>query len=536
MTKEILFNEEARVKIKQGLDFVANAVKVSLGAAGKTVLIGGDRNAITKDGYLISKSISFSDPYLSIGAETIKKVTKKTVELVGDSTTATTILTQAIVEEGFKLLSARHKGQHLKKGIDKAVDAVVAKLNSMAELIDINSPKVTCIAEIAANGDSEISRLVTEAFVKTGKDGARRLEDSTTGKSWIDVKEGMILERGFLTGIFINNDANLSCELFNPYVLITEGKISTLKDIKNIMDNVGSQGRGILMIAEDFDGEALYTINSNRLKGNYPICLIKAPGFGDNQKEYMKDIAAVVGANIASDETGLRLDKLRLTDLGSAEKIVITEKETAILKGSGLQHDIDARVMFVRKSIELSTADDVYGKMLLEQRLAKLTGGVAIIYVGAPTETELGELKDRYEDALKSTDAAISEGVVVGGGIALIRCIDVLDELEYQTDDEKEGIKLIQRVLSAPFRQMVANAGIELSVKELKNDNPNYGYNFRTEQFEDLFANGVIDALKVVRVSFVNAASTASTLLTTDAVVIPEKSEMPSFLPPQMRR
>lgn len=535
MTKEILFNEEARKTILKGMNLAADTIKVSLGASGKTVFLSNGR--VSKDGYLISKDIKFSDPYLSIGAEAIKKVAKRTVEIVGDNTTGTSVLTQAITTEGFKLLAAGHKGQGLRKGINKAVDSVVKKLTSMAVQIDIKSPKLTQIANIASNGDDEIARLVTEAFVKTGKEGARLLEESSTGASWLDVKEGMILERGYLSGLFINNQANLSCELHNPYILICDGKVSTIKQIKNILELVGKENRSILMIAEDFEGEALYTINTNvvRAEGKFPVCLIKSPGFGDNQKEMLKDLAAITGANIASDETGIRLDTMKISDLGSAERIVVTREETQIFKGAGLKHDIEQRVIFVRKCLELCNAEDVYGKILLEQRLAKLTGGVAVIYVGAPTQTELSELKDRYEDALKSVDCALSEGVIVGGGIALIRCIDELDNLQCDNDEEKEGVKLIQRILSAPFRQMVVNSGIELAVKEVKNENPNYGFNFRTEQFEDLFESGVIDALKVVKHSFINAASTASTLLTTDAVIVPEKEEPKPFIPPQMR-
>lgn len=534
MTKEILSGDDARIKVKQGLDAVANAVKVSLGPRGRTVLIGGGRNEISKDGYKIAKSISFADPYLSIGAEIIKKVSKKTVEDVGDSTTGTTIITQAIVSEGFKLLSAGHNGQQLKNGIDKATTVVSEKLTSMAVQIEINSPKLKQVATIAANGDEEIGSLVTEAFVKTGRDGSRALENSITGKSYVDVKEGMILERGYISGVFINNEKNLSCELFNPYILIAEGKISTLKQIA-IIDKIAQQDRSLLMIAEDFDGEALYTINTNKLKHNFPICLIKAPGFGENQKEYMKDLAAVTGANIASDESGLRVDTMKLSDLGTAEKVTVTREETAIFKGGGLPHDVEARVLFVRKSIELCDANDGYGKMMMNQRLARLTGGVAIIYVGAATEVELLEKKDRYDDALRATDCGLSEGFCAGGGIALIRCIDLLNNIECSTDDEKEGVKLVQRVLSAPFKQMVENAGIEIMVKDVANENPNYGYNFRTDKFEDLVESGVIDAVKVIRQSFVNAASAASTLLTMEAVIVPEKEEA-QFIPPQMRR
>lgn len=538
MTKEILLNEDARKAIQQGVDAVADIVKLSLGAAGRGIIIGGGRNRISKDGYSIARSIQFSDLKLSIGAELIKQVSKKTVDETGDSTTTSTLLAQAIVSAGFKLLSAGHKGIEIKKGIDAAVTEVIKHLKTIAKSIEINSPELRQIATTAGNNDTAIGEMIFTAFQKTGKDGVIKLEESKTGNCFLEVKEGIVFERGYLNDYFINNQANLSCELNNPYIIIAEGKISSLKDINPILQQINSTKREVLIIAEDFDGEALYTINANRVKNNFPICLVKAPSFGDNQKQMMKDIASATGANVCNDESGLRLDTIKLTDLGSAEKVVITKDETSLIGGGGKKHDIEERVNYIRKSIELSDVNNEYNREQLEARLAKLTGGIAIIYVGAPTDTELSELKDRYDDALRSTQCAILEGVVVGGGIALIRCIDKLNNLPFDSDDEKAGIKLIQKILEAPFIQMAENAELSnrIKVSDVLGKDQNYGYNFKTDKFEDLVAAGIVDPLKVVRVALTNAASFGGSLLTMGALTIPEKQELPAFIPPHLRQ
>lgn len=537
MTERILLGEEARKAIKDGVDAISEPVKISLGAKGRTVVIGGGRNYISKDGFSIAKSIQFSDPLKSIGAELIKEVSRNTVKDAGDGTTTSCLLAQAMIVEGFKLLSGGHNGVELKKGMDKAVQVVSASLKEMSIPVEIGSANLKNIATISGNNDETIGENVSQAFIKTGKDGVRSLDDSKIGTTYIETKEGLVFERGYLSPIFINNQETLSCQLEDPYILISEGKISTLKDINGIVQLIAEKKRSIVMIAEDFDGEALYTINTNKIKNGFPICLVKAPGFGDNQKGFLKDIAAVVGANIANDESGLRLDTLKLSDLGTAEKFLATREESTILGGGGEKRDIDERVAFVRKSLELLDANSWFEKQQLEARLAKLTGGIAIIYVGAPGEAERSELKDRYDDAVRACDCAISEGVVVGGGIALIRCIDKLTNLDCSSDDEKAGVKLIQRVLEYPFIQMAENAGLKnkVTISDVLKKGGNYGYNFKTDQWEDLMQSGVVDPLKVVRVSLINAASFASTLLTTEAVIVPEKETQQQFIPPQMR-
>lgn len=543
-TKEILFSEEARKAIKDGVDLVANAVKVSLGARGRNVVIGG-RNQSTKDGYSISKAIVYTDPVLSVGSEMVKEVAKQTVKIAGDATTTATLLAQAIIHEGFKLLSAGHRGVELKHGIDKAVAIVVDELELMKQDAEIGSDKLMQVATISGNNDEAIGSMVIDAFNKTGKEGVISLDDSKTGQTYLDLKDGLVFDKGYLSALFINNQANLSCQLDNPYIIIVEGKVSHLKEINPIFQIISKENkeketnRPILMIAEDFDGEALYTINVNRVKNGFPVCLVKAPGFGDNQKNILKDIAAVVGANIANDEGGIRLDKIKLEDLGTAEKVLCTKEETTMVGGGGKKHDLDERISFVRKSIELCDPNDFMGKRQLEERLAKLTGGVAIIYVGAATETELNELKDRYDDSLRATRCAIEEGVVVGGGIALIRCIDKLNNPEVATSDELAGVKLIQKVLEYPFIQMVQNAGLDgrVTLGDVLKKDKNFGYNFKTDVFEDLMQGGVVDALKVIRWALINAASFAGTLLTTEVLIIPEKEEGGNnFIPPQMRR
>ncbi len=535
MTKEILLDEDARKAIKEGMDAVGNVVKISLGAAGRNVVLSSGR--ITKDGFNITKDIRFSDPRLSIGAELIKKVARKTVDETGDNTTTATLLAQVIVAEGFKLLSAGHKGVELKRGIDKAVTEVVSQLKASSKPIEIDSEELRQIAMIAGNNDSNIGEMIFDAFQKTGKDGVIKLEKTQVGKCFLDVKEGIVFERGYLNDYFITNHEKLSCELNNPYIIIVEGKVSSLKDINPILQQINGTKREVLMIAEDFDGEALYTINTNRVKNNFPICLVKAPSFGDNQKQMLKDIAAAVGANVCNDESGLRLDTIKLTDLGTTEKVVVTREETSLICGGGKKQDIEERVRFIRKSIELADVNNDFNREQLEARLAKLTGGIAIIYVGAPIETEIDELRDRYDDAVRATYAAISEGVVVGGGISLIRCIDKLNDLSFDSDDEKAGIKLIQKVLEAPFIQMAENAELSnrIKVSDVLGKDHNYGYNFKTDKFEDLVKAGVVDPLKVVRVALTNAASFGGSLLTMGALTIPEKQEIPAFIPPHLR-
>lgn len=538
MTEKILLGEDARKAIKEGVDAVANPVALSLGARGKNIIIAGS-NKSSKDGYRISKAIEFSNPTMRVGSEMVKEVAKETVRISGDATTTATVLAQAIVKEGFKLLSAGHRGTDLKRGIDSAVLTVIEGLKEMSQPVEIGNPKLLQIASISANNDETVGKMVVDAFEKTGKDGVRSLDDSKTGSTYLDVKEGLVFERGWLHQLFINNFEKLSCQLDDCLILICEGKLHTKKEVINILSIAAQAEKSLLIIAEDFDGDGLYIINTSRVKGGSNVCLVRAPGFGDNQKELLKDIAAVTGANIANDENGLRLDKVELKDFGTADKILVTKEETTIVGGGGKKPDINERVSFIKNSLNVIDANDTYGKMLLEQRLAKLTGGVAVIYVGAPTETEQSELKDRYDDSLRATFCAIEEGIVCGGGIALIRCIEKLNNLVVYTDDELAGVKLIQKVLEYPFIQMAKNADLEnrITVGDVLKQVGNYGYNFKTDKFEDLMESGVVDPLKVVRVALINAASFAGTLLTTEALIVPEKEDAnANFIPPHLRR
>lgn len=526
-TKQIFIGSNSREVILKGVNIISDVVKSTLGAKGRNVTIN---SIITKDGVTVAKAIRLGDTDESIGANAVKAVAEKTVKDSGDGTTTASLIFQSIVTEGFKLLAAGMNGQELKRGIDKAVDIVSKELEAMAEKIEIDSPKLKMIAAISGNNNEEIGNMIAEAFVKTGKDGVITLESSNTGESYMKIVEGMHLQKGYFSSLFINNQENLTTEFKDCFILISEAKITTIKEVEPIMKKIYGEGKAVIMIAEDFDGEALYTINHNKIKG-FPVCLIKSPGFGDNKKAILQDIAAVTGATIANDESGVRLDTLKITDLGKANKVVVGKEETTIFGGAGEKHDVDERVSLVRKLIDLSPADNPYEKRMLEERLAKLTGGIGVIYVGAATEVELKEKMDRFDDAKRATACALQEGIVVGGGIALIRCQEGLDALMNTYEgDELAGVKLIRKVLEAPFRQMAKNAEVEILVKEVCGQDANYGYNFKTDKFENLVEAGVIDPCKVVRVALVNAASVAGTLLTTDSVIINVDDELPPML------
>lgn len=525
-TKKILFGEEARKAIQKGVNIVGDAVKVTLGFNGRSVVIGRKRGSvITKDGYTITKEIYLTDEVEQIGADIIKRVAFKTVKEAGDNTTTSTILAQEIFNGGLEIIGKKHEGRSVnsvsvKKGIDKAVLLVVEKLKSLAQKIDINSPKLKQIATISANNDESIGKIVAEAFQKTGLEGVITIDESNTGETYLKVVEGLNFEKGYISPYFMTDQSTLACQLDNPYILISEGKISTLKQIHKITEEVLKKNRSLVIIAEDIEGEALHTLIATRMKGNAPICAIKAPGFGDNQKDTLRDIASVIGASIANDESGLRLDTLTIEHLGQAEKILITREETTIVGGKGKKHNIEERTNFIRKSIELCSPDNPYEKIQLEQRLAKLTGGVAILYVGAPTDVELSELKDRYDDAIRATRCALEEGIVAGGGVALIRCIDSLNNISCKSSDEHSGVDLIKKILEAPFNQMASNAGIEMTAKDIIKLEGNFGYNFKTDNIEDLVESGVIDPVKSIRISLINAASVSSTLITSEAVLV----------------
>ena len=533
-TKSIYEKDQAREIFLKGVNKIANPVITTLGAKGKTVAIAGKyRTVLSKDGVSIVKAIQLTDEEDIAGANLVKEVAVKTLKQAGDSTTCATLLTQVIIQEGFKLLAAGHNGHALKAGIDKAVDEVVKHLGEMSEKITVDSPKLKQIATISANNDEFIGTIVADAYAQVGKDGIVSLDDSRTGKTYLEAVKGMQFEKGYLMPNFINNEENLSCQLNNPYILLSEGKITMLKEIKSILEQVIAEDRSILIIAEDVEGDALYNIlhNIQASKGQFKVCIVKAPGFGDNKKEQLKDIAAVVGATVASETTGSRLDLLKLTDLGSAEKILITKDTTTIVGGKG--EFVEARVKYIHKQIELNTSEDPFDKEQLEKRLAKLSGGIAVLYVGAPTEMELNELKDRCDDSLRATKCAIEEGIVPGGGVAFIRCADkCIKNVSDWDKTENAGMGIIWAALYKPFKQMVINAGVEIIPRDINNDNPNYGYNFKTNKFEDLVESGVIDAVKSLRVALVNASSAAGTLLTSDSLIIQEGS--PNLMMPNL--
>ena len=532
-TKTILFNEESRKAIKKGVDTVANFVKVTLGAKGKTVLIGRKWGSqITKDGITAAKSVMLLDEIESVGANVIKEVSQKTVNMAGDGTTTAMVLAQAIVDEGFKLVAAGYNGIELKHGIDKAVDKCCDVLKEISIPVDIESDMLQQVATISANGDEKIGETVADIIKKTGNDGIVNLEESQTGSTYTKVVEGLNFERGYLSPMFVNDFSNLTCQLVNPYILVAEGKISTLNDIKNIFEAVFKTNRHLLLIAEEFEGEALSVILHNRAKTQYNLCCVKAPSFGDNRKDVIKDIAVSVGATVANDESGIRLDTLKLEHLGSADKVIITKDETTIVGGKGQQHDITSQIEYIKKAIELCTVP--FEKAQLENRLAKLSGGIGIIYVGAQTDAELKELYDRYDDAKRATQSALSEGVIVGGGISFIKCIEKLKFVNTESESEKEGVKLVQKILESPFRQMVKNSGRDISISDALIGKDNWGYNFKTNEWQDLVVAGVLDAKKVVRVSLQNAASVASTLLTTEAMIV--NVEPDNFVNPLQQR
>lgn len=528
MTKEILFNEEARSALKAGIDKVSDVVKLTLGAKGRNVVIGqriGTR--VTKDGVSVCSSINLKDEKEGIGANLIKNVAKKTVKEAGDGTTTAAILAQAICHEGFKMIAAGSNPMGIKKGIEKATYFVVEHIKSISENIDVNSPKLNQIATISANNDPEIGSLVSSVISKTGKDGVVSIDDSKTSETYIDVVEGLQFESGYISPYFINDASTISCLLLEPYILVSHGKLSTKKQIFSIFEKVIKANKPFLVIAEDVEGEALHILIHHKIKTAFPVCVVKAPLFGDMKKDALKDIATCVGANIVNDETGLRSDLMTLEHLGKSEKVLITKDETTILGGFGDQQDIDKRIEFVRKELEIANSD--YERNIIEKRLAKLTGGIGVIYIGMASEVEMNERRDRIDDALRASKCAIKEGVVPGGGVSLIRCIKLLDKLEFDSDDEKAGIKIIQKAIESPFIQMCKNAGLEnkISIRDIEGKGDNFGYNFKTDKFEDLVEAGVVDPSLVIRVALTNAASMAATLLTSDAIIIQEEDTNP---------
>ncbi len=530
MAKEIKYNVEARELLKNGVDALANAVKVTLGPKGRNVIIDKKFGAphITKDGVSVAKEVELEDNFANMGAQIVREVASKTNDDAGDGTTTATILAQAIIGVGLKNVTAGANPMDLKRGIDKAVAKVVESLKSQSEMVGDNIEKVKQVATQSANNDTNIGSLIAEAMSKVKKEGVITVEEAKGTETHVDVVEGMQFDRGYISAYFMTDTEKMEAVLDKPYILITDKKISTMKEIMGVLEPIAQNGRSLVIIGEDVDGEALSALVVNKLRGTIKIAAVKAPGFGDRRKDMLEDIAVLTGGTVITEDRGLRLDAATVDMLGQAEKIVITKENTTIVNGAGSGEAIQARVGQIRKQIEISTSD--YDKEKLQERLAKLAGGVAVLYVGAATEVEMKEKKDRVDDALAATRAAVEEGIVPGGGVAFIRAAESLVDMKGENDDETTGIQIIKRAIEEPLRQIVANAGGEGSVvvNKVKEGKGAFGYNARTDKYEDLLAAGIIDPTKVARVALENAASIASMFLTTECVLAEKKEENPA--------
>ncbi|MCQ2236171.1 MAG: chaperonin GroEL [Bacteroidales bacterium] len=535
MAKNIKFNTEARELLKNGVDQLANAVKVTLGPKGRNVVIEKKFGAphITKDGVSVAKEVELADPFENMGAQMVKEVASKTGDDAGDGTTTATVLAQAIVTAGIKNVTAGANPMDLKRGIDKAVAKVVANIKEQAQEVDNSNEKIKQVATISANNDSEIGTLIAEAMGKVGKEGVITVEEAKGTETTVEVVEGMQFDRGYISPYFVTNTEKMEAELDNPFILIYDKKISTMKDMLPVLEKTAQTGRPLLIIAEDVDGEALATLVVNRLRGSLKVAAVKAPGFGDRRKEMLQDIAILTGGVVISEETGLNLEMATLEMLGNAEKVSINKDNTTIVNGAGDKAAIAERAAQIKAQIANTKSD--YDREKLQERLAKIAGGVAVLYVGAATEVEMKEKKDRVDDALCATRAAVEEGIVPGGGVAYIRATKALDNLKGDNADETTGIQIIRRAIEEPLRQIVFNAGLEgaVIVQRVKNGKGDYGYNARTDSFENLFTTGVIDPAKVTRVALENAASIASMILTTECTIAEEKSDAPAPAMPQ---
>jgi chaperonin GroEL len=531
MAKDISFNLEARDALKRGVDALANAVKVTLGPKGRNVIIDKKYGApsITKDGVTVAKEIELKNTVENMGAQMVKEVASKTADVAGDGTTTATVLAQAIVTAGLRNVAAGANPMDLKRGIDKAVISVVESLKKMSKSVGDDISKIEQIATISANNDNEIGKLIAEAMGKVKKEGVITVEEAKGTETTVTVVEGMQFDRGYISPYFVTNPDKMESVLENPYILLYDKKISNMKELLPILEKAIQTGRPLLIIAEDVDGEALATLVVNKLRGSLKIAAVKAPGFGDRRKAMMEDIAILTGGTVISEELGFKLDQTELTSLGRAEKISIDKDNTTIVNGAGAKEDILSRVNQIKAQIETTTSD--YDKEKLQERLAKLAGGVAVLYVGAATEVEMKEKKDRVDDALHATRAAVEEGIIPGGGVAYIRCIPALDKLKGVSEDEATGINIVKRALEEPLRQIVANAGLEGSiiVQKVKEGKDDFGYNARTDVYENMLAAGVIDPTKVTRVALENAASIASMLLTTECVLSDIKEDKPAM-------
>jgi chaperonin GroEL len=529
MAKQLFFDIEARNKMKRGVDILANAVRVTLGPKGRNVVIEKKFGApaITKDGVTVAKEIELEDLIENMGAQMVKEVASKTADIAGDGTTTATVLAQSIIGEGLKNVAAGANPMDLKRGIEKAVKAVVENLQKQSQTIGNDSKKIQQVASISSNNDENIGKLIAEAFGKVGKEGVITVEEAKGTDTTVDVVEGMQFDRGYLSAYFVTNSEKMEAELQNPYILIYDKKISAMKDILHILEKVAQSSRPLLIIAEDLEGEALATLVVNKLRGTLKVAAVKAPGFGDRRKEMLQDIATLTKGIVISEEQGYKLENADLTYLGSASSVTIDKDNTTVVGGKGKKEDIIARVNQIKAQIEVTTSD--YDKEKLQERLAKLSGGVAVLYVGAATEMEMKEKKDRVDDALHATRAAVEEGIVPGGGVAYIRAIESLEKLKGSNEDETTGIQIVKRAIEEPLRQIVINCGVEGSivVQKVKEGKADYGFNARTEVYENLYKAGVIDPTKVTRIALENAASIAGMLLTTECVVAdrPKKEE-----------
>ncbi|MDR1258336.1 MAG: chaperonin GroEL [Tannerellaceae bacterium] len=530
MAKEIKFNMEARDLLKKGVDELANAVKITLGPKGRNVIVEKKFGApqITKDGVTVAKEIELSCPYENMGAQLVKEVASKTNDNAGDGTTTATVLAQSIISVGLKNVTAGANPMDLKRGIDKAVVKVVEHIASQAEAVGDSLEKIENVAKISANGDESIGKLIAEAMKKVKTEGVITVEEAKGIETTVDVVEGMQFDRGYISAYFATDMEKMEANLENPYILIYDKKISVLKELLPILEQAVQTGRPLLIIAEDIDSEALATLVVNRLRGSLKICAVKAPGFGDRRKAMLEDIAILTGGTVISEETGMKLDSATLDMLGNAEKVVVNKDNTTIVDGAGDKDAIQARIGQLKMQIETTTSD--YDKEKLQERLAKLSGGVAVLYVGAPSEIEMKEKKDRVNDALSATRAAIEEGTVPGGGVAYIRAIAAIDGLKGENEDETTGIEIVKRAIEEPLRQIVVNSGKEgaVIVQKVKEGKDDYGYNARTDVYENLCKTGVIDPAKVTRVALENAASIAGMFLTTECVIAEKKEETPA--------
>lgn len=530
MAKEIKFNIKAREELKNGVDALADAVKVTLGPKGRNVIIEKKFGAphITKDGVTVAREIELEDAFQNMGAQLVKEVASKTGDQAGDGTTTATVLAQAIVNVGLKNVAAGANPMDLKRGIDKAVSVVVEGIKAQSQEVDDDISKIENVARISANNDEEIGRLIAEAMQKVKKEGVITVEEAKGTETTIEIVEGMQFDRGYISPYFMTNSEKMECEMDSPYILLYDKKISNLKDMLPILEAVAQSGRPLLVIAEDVDNEALATLVVNRLRGSLKICAVKAPGFGDRRKEMLEDIAVLTGGTVISEVKGMQLAQATVNDLGTAEKVTVNKDNTIIVNGAGSKEAIANRVSQIKAQIETTTSN--YDKEKLQERLAKLAGGVAVLYIGAASEVEMKEKKDRVDDALSATRAAIAEGIVPGGGVAYIRCLDALDQLKGSNDDENTGIAIIRRAIEEPMRQIMDNAGVEGAVilQKVKEGKGDYGYNARTDTFENFFETGVIDPAKVTRVALENAASIAGMFLTTECVIADKKEETPA--------